>query len=185
MNNPASPPAPRRLDTVLAPLAYRSDTDVLSPLFQGGAPRTPLVPGAFLHHDPAGQITGHWHSPQGRLIEIAAEITVPCQWFALHLALDLPDLSGIVWLGFVARSSASPTAAIRACLRSGTPDGFHDCFFDRHILAQSRESDHQDLIAPARREGLPMQAPWREFILFLPPARSLHWVLHDLRIFTL
>lgn len=181
MNNPA----PRTLSAVLAPLEYRADTDVLSPLFPCGTTRTPLVPGAFLRRDAAGQISGHWHSPQGRLLEVAAEITVPGQWFALHLELDLPDLTGISWLGFVARSTASPTAAIRACLRSGTKGGYHDCFFDRHILAQSRESDHQDLIAPARHADLPAQAPWREFILFLPPTRAFHWALHDLRVFTL
>jgi hypothetical protein len=148
------------------------------------APGT-LAPGLTLHSDPAAGITGQWRSPRGRLLELETTVTTPGGWLALHLVFPLRDLAGVVWLGFALRGASDRGVALRACLRSGVPGGFHDSFFDRHILAQPMETDHHDLIAPDRVPGLPLQAPWREFILFLPPDRDLRLSLHDLRIFAL
>jgi hypothetical protein len=156
------------------------------PLFEGGRAETPLAPGLSLNADPEAGIIGIWRSPRGRLLEIEATPKAPGAWFALHLVLPLPDLAGIGWLGFVARSSSDRAVAVLPCLRSGlATGGFHDCFFDRHILSRGQQTDHHDLIAPEWRPDLPVRAPWRELILFLPPTEPLHWALHDLRVFTL
>jgi hypothetical protein len=167
-----------RLD---APLAALRAT-VLSP-----APLGPVVPGLAFHADPQAGLSGHWHSPRGRLLEVETTVTRPGRWLGLHLALpDLADLAPLVWLGLAARSGAGHAMALRVCLRSGLPEGgFHDQFFDRHLLSQPAETDHLDMIAPARLPDLPPKAPWRELILFLPPGESLRWSLHDLRLFAL
>ena len=91
-------------------------------------------------------------------------MTTPGRWLGLHLALALPDLAAVGWLGFAARSAATPAMTLRACLRSGlAAGGFFDTFFDKHILSQSAETDHLDMIAPAHQPDLPLCAPWREF----------------------
>lgn len=161
-----------------------------TPLFAPGLVKpnhvTNLGHGIKLHADPASVIRGHWASPAGRLLEIAARIEAPGNWFALHIPLPgLSDLGGIGWIGLIARTSADATCALRPCLRSGLEaGGFRDDFLPRHILAGPRESDHCDTLAPAHLPDLPPAAPWRELVLFLPAAASFHLMLHDLRVFT-
>jgi hypothetical protein len=157
-----------------------------NPLFAEGGQIMNLAPGLWLHADPGSLITGHWSRPAGRLIELAAHVARPGAWFGLHVRLSLPDLTGISRIALIAESSATPACAIWPCLRSGLPDGgFRDDFFARHILAQSRESDHHDILSLSRHPDLPRHAPWRELVLFLPPAVDSHLMLHDLRIFAL
>jgi hypothetical protein len=194
MSETAAPPPPLiALDAALAPLRQTTWPPVHSPapLFAAGddgqaSPAMGLAPGVMLHADPAAVITGHWSSPAGRLAEITAAIATPGAWFALHVSIPLPDLTGLGWIALILRSSAARTALIRPCLRSGRTDGgFHDHFFPRHVLSQSRESDHHDLIALPWHPDLPQSAPWREIILFLPPAEGFRLVIHDLRILAL
>jgi len=145
-----------------------------------------LAPGVDLRIDPDARISGQWSSPRGRLLELRTEVAQPGDWLGLHLALPPLDLTGVVWLGLAVRSAGAPALVVRACLRSGLPGGgFRDDFLDRHILSQPAETDHVDLLAPDRRPGLPPRAPWREMVLFLPPAQSVTWALHDLRLFAL
>ena len=148
---------------------------------------TDLGGGVLLHADPASVIRGHWASPAGRLLEIAARIEAPGNWFALHIPLPgLSDLGGTGWIGLIARTSADATCALRPCLRSGLDaGGFRDDFLHRHILAGPRVSDHCDTLSPAHLPDLASAAPWRELVLFLPAAASFHLMLHELRIFTL
>lgn len=144
---------------------------------------TALVPGLSLRRDPEGAISGNWRSPARRLLDLETQVTRPGAWLALHLSLPLTDLRGVAWFGLVARSAADRALVVRPCLRSGhATGGFHDQFFARHMLSQPAETDHHDLIAPDRIPGLPMVAPWRELILFLPPAHGIRWALHDLRL---
>lgn len=173
----------RRFDEALnAPLvALRAGVRPATPLDD-----RPLAPGLGFRRDPAARMTGQWQSPRGRLLELETAVEHPGDWLGLHLALPLPDLAGIAWLGFALRLAAGRAQVARACLRSGRPEGgFHDQFFDRHILAQSAVTDHHDLLAPDQWPDLPQRAPWREFILFLPPERGIALALHDLRLFTL
>lgn len=41
------------------------------------------------------------------------------------------------------------------------------------------------MLGMARLPGLPWRAPWRELVLFLPPATDGHLALHELRLVTL
>lgn len=165
-----------------APLAaLRAAVIAVRPIGPGA-----LAPGIDLRIDPGAQIAGHWSSPRGRLLELRTEVTRPGDWLGLHLALPPLDLAGVAWLGLALRSAGGAALVVRACLRSGLAEGgFRDDFFDRHILSQPGETDHVDMMAPDRRPGLPLQAPWRECVLFLPPAHSIVWALHDLRLFRL
>ncbi|MFT7058418.1 MAG: hypothetical protein ACJASV_000919 [Pseudorhodobacter sp.] len=171
-----------------APLTAWRETQMprqaLSPAIMSGAG---LRAGLQLHVAAEAELTGHLSSPRDRLLELEVQNTRPGAWFGLHLPLDLPDLSDVAWLGFAARSNASQVMALRVCLRSGLgPDhGFQDLFFDRHVLSQAGQSDHLDMIAPNQQPELPLQAPWREMILFLPPDQSFDWALQDLRFFVL
>lgn len=175
----AAPRLPRALDTAWD--ALRGADLPPAPLFAPGAQETRLPGGPMLHAAPELRAAGHWSSPDGRLIEIDARIEAPGRWLALHLALPDAGLDDVRWLMLAVRSSAAEACVIRPCLRTGTPGGFRDDFLPRAILAQPRESDHHDLLAPGRMPDLPRQAPWRELILFLPSASSTHLVLHDLR----
>jgi hypothetical protein len=151
-----------------------------------GQGRLDLSPGLSLRVDPAARMAVAWDSPAGRILQLRITCLRPGDWLGLHLALPPLDLGPVAWLGIAARAAGDPAVLIRACLRTGLPaGGFHDTFFDRHLLAQSGAADHADLIAPAHRPDLPARAPWREAVLFLPPARSFALALHELRLFLL
>ena len=185
MSNP-----PLALDAALAPLRHRVDYAATEPLFASSAEPdlTILGPEVVLRRDPEARIGGHWSSPQGRLLELHTEVQAPGAWLGLHIALprSLPPLDQLTWIAVVARSNAARAIAIRVCLRSGLPTGgFQDSFFAHHLLSQGRLSDHHDVLAPAQLPDLPRTAPWRELVLFLPPAEGIDWALHDLRIFAL
>lgn len=143
---------------------------------------TKFLPGLILHADPALQISGQWRSPRGRLLELDVKTGGTGAWIGLHLALDAADLSGCGWLGFACRLAAPEEIMIQPCLRSGTPDGFTDCFFDKHILAVPELRNHLDALHPATNRHIPETAPWRELILFLP-RQDFRLYLHDLRPF--
>ncbi|WP_304617579.1 hypothetical protein [Paracoccus sp. (in: a-proteobacteria)] len=144
--------------------------------------RTPLCDGLTLHADPALQLGGEWRSPSGRVLELALRPRAAGAWLGLHLALDLPDLAGLRFLGLAARAVAPDEVLIRACLRSGLPEGgFRDHFMPRHWLAHDEAATHHDLIHLPSQNALPVQAPWRELVLFLP-CRPLDLHLHDLAI---
>jgi len=145
-----------------------------------------IAPQIWWHMDVEAEVAGTWRSPRGRLLEIETQVTTPGGFLALHLRLPMFDLMGCDWFGFVGRTAAAQATVTRACLRSGRADGsFQDQFFARHILSQSAASDHHDFLVPAQCPDLAPNAPWREFVLFLPSTRSITWALHDLRLITL
>jgi hypothetical protein len=147
---------------------------------------TAEMPGDIrLHPDPAGEYHIKVSSPRARLLELEVAVTRPGAWLGLHVPLHLTDLSGIRWLGFAARSNAGQAIAVRACIRSGIDGGFFDVFFDKHILSQTGQTDHVDMLSPDHLPELPKIAKWREIILFLPPAHGFGWALQDLRLFAI
>lgn len=177
---PLPQPLPRALDTACD--ALRGGDLPPVPLFGPGAQENRLPGGLLLHAAPELRAAGQWSSPAGRFCALDIRIEVPGRWLALHLPLPEPDLAGVRWLMLAVRTSAAEASVIRPCLRSGTPGGFRDDFLPRAILAQPRESDHHDILAPDRLPDLPLEAPWRELILFLPSATGTQLVLHDLRL---
>ena len=176
------------LDHLLNPL--RSAHHAPEPLFigpDGGAITDhPLPGGVMLRVAPEARLTGHWASPRGRLLELKTTVQSPGPWLGLHLPLTQADFVDTTWLCLALRSSAAGALSFHACLRSGLEGGgFRDDFFPRAILAQPREADHVDMLGMARLPGLPWRAPWRELVLFLPPATDAHLALHELRLVTL
>ncbi|MBW7056849.1 hypothetical protein KY389_09095 [Paracoccus bogoriensis] len=145
---------------------------------------TAFCKGLALHVDPDLQMAGNWRSPSGRLLELVLRPAASGAWTGLHLTLDLPDLAGLRFLGLAARAVAPDEVLIRACLRSGLPGGgFLDHFLPRHWLAHDEAATHHDLIHLPSQNALPVQAPWRELVLFLP-CRAVELHLHDLAILT-
>ena len=139
--------------------------------------------GFKLHADPALELAGDYRSPRGRLLDFDARTGPnPGGWVGLHLALRVDDLSGMGVVGFAARMAAPEALVVRACLRSGTDAGFTDCFFDKHMLFRAEEAGHVDALQISERPDLPMRAPWREVILFLP-TRAFKLSLIDMRVF--
>lgn len=142
-----------------------------------------FLPGFKLNADPALELTGEYRSPAGRLLEFDAQTGPnPGGWVGLHLEVPVDDLSHLGVIGFAARIAAPEILVVRACLRSGTEDGFQDCFFDKHLLFRPEEASHVDAIPTGQRMDLPQRAGWRELILFLP-TRSFQLSLIDLRVF--
>jgi len=142
-----------------------------------------FLPGFALHADPEMALSGSYKSPKGRLLEIDAKAgSNQGNWFGLHLSIPVHDLGDKGVLGFVARLSAPDITVARACLRSGTEDGFQDCFFDKHLLFRPDEASHMDVLQVQMRDQLPQHAPWRELILFLPTG-DFRLSLADLRVF--
>ncbi len=144
----------------------------------------PLVPGLRFRLDPEGGTTGRWISPRDRIVELEVESARPARWLGLHLELpEAADLSATPWWGFVLRGAADRPVGLRPCLRSGRAEGgFLDLFFARPVVLRPGARDHHDLIAPPRQPDLFAPAPWREFVLFLPPAEPFRLVLEDLRL---
>jgi hypothetical protein len=141
-----------------------------------------FLPGVILRADPALGISGRYSSPAGRLLDLEVSCAEAGDWFALHVNLPAHDLGECGVIGFACRGSAATVEVIRPCLRSGTANGFVDCFFDKHVLMQPEERTHLDALAVHHREALPVTAPWRELVLFLP-TKGFRLSLGDLRVF--
>lgn len=166
-----------------------SGTDMLAALWDGSGlsgplDETPLTPGLRFRLDPEGGTTGRWISPRHRMLELEVACERPSRWLGLHLELpEAADLSAVRWWGFALRGAADRPIALRPCLRSGRAEGgFDDLFFVRPVILRPGARDHHDLLAPPRQPDLLAPAPWREFVLFLPPAESFRLVIEDLRL---
>lgn len=141
-----------------------------------------LLPGVTLRADPALNVKGRYSSPEGRLLNLDVTCRARGDWMALHLSLGGGDYSPHGFVGLACRIAAPEPMIVRPCLRSGTKDGFVDSFFHKHILATPEEASHLDALPVHNRSNLPLHAPWRELVLFLP-TESFRWSLHDLRVF--
>ena len=146
---------------------------------------TELAPGLFLNADPNLGLSGSWRSPPGRLLELEARAASRGEWIALHLALPLSGLQDLTYLGYACRAAGPKPWMIRPCLRSGLEDGgFTDTFFGKHILTTERPASHLDALYLDSCPELPLAAPWRELVMFLP-CEDFRIYLHHLYIFAL
>jgi len=144
---------------------------------------TPLAPEISFKADDAAPLEGRFTSPAGRLLELNVRYddATPA-WAAIHFTVSAMDMSAFGLIGLACRTAAPEVLTVQPCLRSGTEQGFVDCFFSKHILSHPREHSHLDALSFHRNPNLPRLAPWRELVLFLPN-RSLVWTLQDLRLF--
>lgn len=138
--------------------------------------------GIDLRADPALQLGGRYASPRERILELSAQPAGQGAWCGLHLKLPACDLRGYGALGFVLRGMAPQLQMLRGCVRSGTRDGFSDCFFGKHVLLRPEETGHADALMLTGGPQLPLQAPWRELVLFLPTG-AFELTLTDWRVF--
>lgn len=145
---------------------------------------TQIPPALKLRADPALVVGGSWRSPSGRLLELEVTTAGAGAWIALHVPLDLTDLKDYAWVGLTCRSVAPKELVIQPCLRSGTQNGFVDCFFGKHILTVPKPLNYVDALHIETHSALPETALWRELILFLPK-QGFRWDLHDLRLFVI
>lgn len=141
-----------------------------------------FLPGLDLHADPSLGLTGRYRSPEGRILEMEAQTHGQGGWCGLHVRLPAEKLHHVGCIGFAARIAAPEIFVARACLRSGGPDGFVDCFFDKHLLFRPDEASHVDAIPVHYRDPVPMESAWRELIFFLPTS-SFRLSFIDLRLF--
>lgn len=144
---------------------------------------TEFMPGFFLNADPALALRGQYRSPKDHLLEFSAQTDAAARgWVGLHLNWPLHSLRDLGVIGFAARGHAAEMTLMRICLRSGTEEGFTDCFFDKHILLRPEEASHVDALSWRQRDEIPEQALWRELVLFLP-SHGFELALTDLRVF--
>lgn len=145
---------------------------------------TRIAEGVRLRIDPAAKVSGRYASPPGVVLDVDIMVETRGEWTGLHIGLGGADLSGYGLIGFACRTEAGGMDLVRPCLRSGTPEGFTDTFFPKHLLSRPESALHLDVLELARHPEIPAQAPWRELVLFLPTHR-LKWTLGDLRLFIL
>jgi hypothetical protein len=146
-------------------------------------PRVDLVPGAFISYDPEGEVSGDFTSSEGDLLSLSYRVNKPVRWIALHFVMGDVDFSGCDLLGIVVKSQAPTATTYRVCVRSGTEEGFEDCFFSKHVVGFSEKSTHIDLIRLDKSEGIvPLRAPWREIILFFK-AVDQDLTINDFKVF--
>ncbi|WP_370162392.1 hypothetical protein [Limimaricola soesokkakensis] len=146
-------------------------------------PEVEVAPGLRFVADPAAGMRGRFSSPEKRLLEIHVTHEKPARWLGLHLHLGIGNLSSLGVIGLATRIAAPHALSVAPCIRSGTEEGFVDCFFNKQVAALPRPLLHVDALeTDGRHVGLPETAPWRELVLFLP-TNDFRIDLHDLRVF--
>ena len=143
---------------------------------------TEFLPGLFLNSDPALELRGKFKSPADQLLELTLKPHGNGNWCGLHLALGPMRLDNLGIFGFALRGHAREMTMLRACLRSGTDEGFVDCFFDKHVLLRAEEASHIDALSLNQNTDIPEHANWRELVIFLP-TQACQLMLADLRVF--
>ena len=146
-------------------------------------PEAEIVSGIRFVPDPDAGMRGRFSSPAGRLLQIEVTHERPARWCGLHIRLDIDDISDLGLIGLAARFAAPQAVAVAPCIRSGTENGFSDCFFEKQVASLPRPLLHLDAIeTDGRHPSLPETAPWRELVLFLPTG-GFRLDLHDLKVF--
>lgn len=119
---------------------------------------------------------------RGGGLRIQASVDTPGRWMGLHFGLGDVDLSEVALFGVYSHQRATRSCTWRMCVRSGTPDGFVDHFFDKHVVAYNAPATHLDTIELIQQNGLPRRPTWRELVLFFHP-ESFDATIQDLRLF--
>lgn len=120
-------------------------------------------------------------SAPGGGINLKSTVFASGRWMGLHFGLGDLDLSRSAVLGYYSQQRSSRSCTWRVCLRSGTPDGFVDHFFDKHVVAHSGSSTQVDMLELQSLKTLPLRATWRELVVFFFP-ESFDVTLQDFRL---
>jgi len=128
-----------------------------------------FVPGVFVSVDSESDTQVQVTSNPGELLTLGLTTTKPGRWLSLNIEMGAFDLTHRDILGFMCKTTAENTLTFRVGLRSGTEQDFGDAFFGKRVISYNTESTHADLIKLVERDDVPIQAPWRQLVLFFPP----------------
>lgn len=148
------------------------------------AGQTAILDGITLSYGPGGQLRGEYHSAPDNMLalSVTCESRSLPQWHCLTISLGAMDLTGAGALGVIARTSAPQSTMSRFTLRSGRDRDFVDQPFGKTLVSFATPSTHLDALEIAKSPDLPLQAQWRDLILFFRPG-PLEIEILDLRIF--
>ena len=148
------------------------------------AEKTVILNGITLSYSRDGQMTGQYRSESGNMLSLnlACRSRSLPQWQCLTIPLGAMDLAGTAAVGVIARASAPQSTISRFILRSGRDGDFVDQPFGKALVSFAAPSTHLDVIEIAKAPNLPLQAQWRDLILFFRPG-PLEIEILDLRFF--
>ncbi|CUJ17039.1 hypothetical protein [Cognatishimia activa] len=175
MLNKFSSNSEKRVNDALAMLRERTQEGDLSD-------HVKIAKDIYLNADPNLGLGGRFQSTIGDIVTIDAQTPSNGYWIGLHIKLSSRDFGDAGVIGFASRGHAPEYTIVNPCIRSGTTDGFVDCFFDKHMLLHADSARYVDAVSIEDRDELPAKAPWRELILFLP-TKDFQLTLTDLRVF--
>lgn len=148
------------------------------------AEKTVILNGITLSYSPNGQLQGKYRSGPDNMLSISMTCrsrSFP-QWQCLTIPLGAMDLTGAAAIGIIARTSSPQSTLSRFTLRSGRDGDFVDQGFGKSLVSFAAPSTHLDVIEIAKAPSLPLQAQWRDLILFFRPG-PLEIEILDLRFF--
>lgn len=147
--------------------------------------RTDLAPGIFLNADPKLELTGFYSSRSGHFLDLCSAPSGEGAWLGLHIALRLPPITDVTYIGFASRIASDTPLMMRACLRSGIEGGnFRDSFFEKHILTDRSAQNYLDALYLDSVPDLPLTSPWHELVVFLP-CDAFEMTIMNMHIFVL
>lgn len=146
--------------------------------------RTPIVEGIAFVHDAGPGLTGQYRATSGNMLGLSLSSVSHPQpgWQCLTVALGPMNLTGAAVIGVVLRTQAPQSTVTRITLRSGREQTFVDQSFDKAMVSFSQASTHVDMIEIASAPYVPIEADWRDLMLFFRPG-SLEIDILDLRFF--
>lgn len=138
--------------------------------------------GTFFSIDPGAEIKGNFSTGRGSHLKLKYSVLQQPRWLALHIPIGGISLASSLLVGIACKTSAAEARIIRIALRSAKQQGFVDTFFPKHVIAFSDPSAHIDFIKLSDTYDVPLNAAWRDLVLFFPTESSA-LSLHDLRVF--
>lgn len=146
--------------------------------------KTVILNGITLNYEAGGQLKGKYRSGQSNMLSLSLTCRsryLP-KWQCLTVSLGAMDLTGAAAIGIIARSSAAQSTTSHFTLRSGRDGDFVDQNFGKAMASFTTPSTHLDVIEITKSRNLPIQAQWRDLILFFRPG-PLEIEILDLRFF--
>lgn len=148
------------------------------------AENTVILNGITLSFGPGGQLRGNYSSGRDNILSLnltCRSRSLP-HWQCLKVPLGAMNLTGAAAIGIIARSFAPHSTVSRFTLRSGRDGDFVDQNFGKAMVSFAAPSTHLDLIEITKEPNLPLEAQWRDLILFFRPG-PLEIEILDLRFF--
>lgn len=146
--------------------------------------RTTIMDGITLSHGDGGQLAGKYRCGRDNMLSLnlSCKTRTAPHWQCLTVPMGAMNLAGAGVVGIVARSSAPQSTISHFTLRSGRDGDFVDQPFGKSMVSFASPSTHLDAIEIGRMPNLPIEAQWRDLLLFFRPG-PLEIEILDLRVF--